>query len=294
MCDSAAFFADFSPEKDCIVFIDSDGCTFDTLEIQQKECFCPAFINLYGLQPISKFARETWEFVTLYSFHRGTNRFQAAITVLDYLRERNAIISRNFHVPAAEGLRTWLSAEPLPAIPALKEALERDGNDDMETAYRWSMDVEEAVRAIVRNVPPFPYVRESLEQMQSLCDTVAISSSPTEYLKGQWDEHGLTSLVNLAAGEEAGTKDLIVRSASKGRYKQEQMLIIGDAPSDLQAAKDAGTLFFPIVPGREEASWQRFFQEGLDRLVRGTFAGAYAEKLLAEYRKQLPEKPPWQ
>ena len=70
------------------------------------------------------------------------------------------------------------------------------------------------------------------------------------------------------------------------------MLIIGDAPSDFQAAREAGTLFFPIVPGKEEGSWQRFYQEGLDRFIRGTFAGAYAEKLTAEFHKQLPDKPP--
>lgn len=294
MCDADALFADFSPEKDFIVFIDSDGCTFDTLEIQQKECFCPAFINHYGLQPISKFARETWEFVTLYSFHRGENRFQAAITVLDYLRERNAIISRQFNVPSADGLRTWLSSEPLPALPNLKQALDGGSDPDLETAYQWVLDVEEAILKIVRNVPPFPYAVKSLEEMRSVCNTIAMSSSPTDSLRRQWDEHNLTPLVDLAAGQEAGTKDNIVKTASRGRLKQEQMLIIGDAPSDLLAAKEAGTLFFPIVPGKEESSWQRFYQEGLDRFIRGSFGGDYAEKLIAEYRKQLPEKPPWQ
>jgi len=294
MCDSAALFADFSPEKDFIVFIDSDGCTFDTLEIQQKECFCPAFINHYGLQPISKFARETWEFVTLYSFHRGVNRFETAITVLDYLRERNAIISRSFQVPSPEGLRRWLSSEPHPALPGLKAALEADKDPDLQTAYEWAVDVEDAILKIVRNVPPFPYAIESLEDMRTLCETIAVSSGPAESLRRQWDEHGLTPLVRIAAGQEAGTKEQIVQAATKGRAKQEQVLIIGDAPSDLQAAKEAGTLFFPIVPGKEEGSWQRFHQEGLDRFIRGTFSGAYAEKLIAEFRKQLPDKPPWQ
>ena len=294
MCDSNALFADFSPEKDFIVFIDSDGCTFDTLEIQQKECFCPAFINHYGLQPISKFARETWEFVTLYSVHRGVNRFQAAVTVLDYLRERNAIISRNFKVPAVEGLRAWLAQEPIPALPALKNALAAGDNGDLETAYTWALDVDEAISKIVRNVPPFPYSGESLREMRASCHTVAVSSSPTKNLERQWDEYNLRAHVDISAGQEAGTKSGIIQSATRGRYKQEQMLIIGDAPSDFQAAREAGTLFFPIVPGKEEGSWQRFYQEGLDRFIRGTFTGAYAEKLTAEFHKQLPDKPPWQ
>ena len=80
--------------------------------------------TITGCSRFSKFARETWEFVTLYSVHRGVNRFQAAVTVLDYLRDRNAIISRNFKVPAVEGLRAWLASESIPALPALKNALD--------------------------------------------------------------------------------------------------------------------------------------------------------------------------
>ncbi|MDT7723259.1 MAG: hypothetical protein QOE94_4270, partial [Mycobacterium sp.] len=45
-------------------------------------------------------------------------------------------------------------------------------------------------------------------------------------------------------------------------YAKNKVLMIGDAPGDLKAAKGAGTLFFPINPGHEEASWERFFKEG--------------------------------
>ena len=35
--------------------------------------------------------------------------------------------------------------------------------------------------------------------------------------------------------------------------------MIGDAPGDHKAAKSNHALFFPIVPHREEASWQGTF-----------------------------------
>ena len=41
---------------------DSDGCVFDSMEVKHKECFCPAFIKHYNMQPASKYAREVWEF----------------------------------------------------------------------------------------------------------------------------------------------------------------------------------------------------------------------------------------
>jgi len=40
-----------------IIAIDSDGCTFDSMEIKHKECFIPQIINYWDLQPVSKYAR---------------------------------------------------------------------------------------------------------------------------------------------------------------------------------------------------------------------------------------------
>ncbi len=69
--------------------------------------------------------------------------------------------------------------------------------------------------------------------------------------------------------------------------------MIGDAPGDFNAAKPNHCLFFPINPGDEETSWQRFYEEGIDKFLSGTFAGAYQQDLLAEFDRYLPEKPTW-
>ena len=53
--------------------------------------------------------------------------------------------------------------------------------------------------------------------------------------------------------------------------------MIGDAPGDYQAAGREQALFFPINPGAEEASWRRFYEEGIDRFFAGTFAGDYQQ-----------------
>ena len=44
-------------------------------------------------------------------------------------------------------------------------------------------------------------------------------------------------------------------------------------------------------PDREEASWQRFADEGMDRFLGGSYAGAYAVALLADFHAGLPEEP---
>jgi hypothetical protein len=70
--------------------------------------------------------------------------------------------------------------------------------------------------------------------------------------------------------------------------------MIGDALGDLKAAEDNHALFFPIVPGREEQSWKRFYEQGSERFFEGTFAGAYQQELLEEFDAALPARAPWQ
>ena len=66
---------EFVKSHDFFIGIDSDGCAFDTMEVKHKECFIPNIIRWYQLAAISKYVRETAEFVNLYSNRRGINRF---------------------------------------------------------------------------------------------------------------------------------------------------------------------------------------------------------------------------
>ncbi len=69
--------------------------------------------------------------------------------------------------------------------------------------------------------------------------------------------------------------------------------MIGDAPGDLKAARGNDFLFYPIKPGSEDESWERFHEEALDRFFSGTYAGDYESKLIEEFDALLPEVPPW-
>jgi hypothetical protein len=52
-------------------------------------------------------------------------------------------------------------------------------------------------------------------------------------------------------------------------------------------------LFFPINPGHEEQSWERFYHEGIERFFKQAYRGEYEDFLIAEFEQLLPEKPPW-
>src|SRR5437764_11620025 len=111
MSDPAQILKDFKPTKDFFVGIDSDGCIFDSMEIKHKECFAPMFIKHFKLQAVSKYAREVWEFVNLYSKTRGANRFPALVRSLQLLRERPQVQARGVQVADSKALEEWLSRE---------------------------------------------------------------------------------------------------------------------------------------------------------------------------------------
>ncbi|MBI2438874.1 MAG: HAD family hydrolase, partial [Lentisphaerae bacterium] len=68
---------------------------------------------------------------------------------------------------------------------------------------------------------------------------------------------------------------------------------IGDAPGDLSAAQGVHAHFFPINPGREEASWKLFAQEAFRKFLAGSYGTDYEGTLIKEFNQLLPETPPW-
>lgn len=282
---------EIKPQHKFFVGIDSDGCAFDTMELKHKECFIPNTINYYNLQAVSKYAREAAEFVNLYSKSRGINRFPALIETLQWLQKRPEVRARGVQIGIPQSLQKWIREETKLGNPALERKVRESGDPELEQCLAWSLAVNETVAKIVRGVPPFPYVRESLQKLQGQADILVVSATPNEALNKEWQEHDIDQYVAAICGQEIGTKKEMLANASK--YPQSQTLMIGDAPGDFQAAQANHCLFFPINPGAEEASWQRFYEEGISRFLQGEFAGDYQQALLAEFEKYLPARPPW-
>ncbi|WP_225753289.1 HAD family hydrolase [Actinotalea sp. Marseille-Q4924] len=283
----------FRPRHDFFVGVDSDGCAFDAMEIKHKECFTPNTIKHWRLQAVSSAARETAEFVNLYSTHRGLNRWRALVEVFDLLRERPEPARRHVAVPAGDRLREFItSGRPL-STAGLRAYAAEHPDPELDQALRWTDGVDAAIADMVTGVPPFTGVRETLARAGEQADVMVVSATPVEALEREWGEHGLAELVDLIAGQEMGTKEDHLRHAAVGRYDADRVLLVGDAPGDRAAAETAGVLFYPILPGREDESWRRLHDEALDRFFAGTYAGAYADALAAEFAAVLPSVPPW-
>lgn len=290
--DSAQVLRDFKPKHEFFIGIDSDGCVFDSMEIKHKECFTPMFIKHFGLQAVSKYARETWDFVNLYSKTRGANRFPALSRALTLLRARPQVIARRVTVPEASALDEWIARETKLGNATLAAEV-KSGNRALAQIKIWSDAVNACIEDIVHGVPPFPLVRESLAQFLGHADAMVISQTPTPALEREWAEHDLAKFVRMIAGQEMGTKTEHLKFAASGKYGPNKVLMIGDAPGDFKAAKANGALFYPVEPGREERSWKRFHDEGLKRFFDGSFAGEYEAGLIREFDSCLPENPAW-
>jgi phosphoglycolate phosphatase-like HAD superfamily hydrolase len=291
--DPQAELKDFTPRHDFLVAIDSDGCAFDTMEIKHKECFIPNIIKYWELQAVSKYAREVAEFVNLYSKWRGINRFPALLMTFDLLAERPEVQRRGVQMPEVPSLREWASKETKLGNPALEEAVKKTNDAILTKALAWSKSVNATVADIVHGVPPYPYVRESIEKLSENADIIIVSATPHSALKREWEEHDLAKHVSVIAGQEQGKKGEHIQLANEGRYQNDHILMIGDAPGDMKAARANDALFFPVNPGREEGSWERFYKEACDRFFSGTYAGDYETNLIAEFETYLPEIPPW-
>ena len=178
--------------------------------------------------------------------------------------------------------------------PALEAyCAKHPGQEDMQQALRWSKGVNDTVAEMVEGVPPFPYLRESLDKAQTKADLLVCSATPHDALVKEWDEHGIAKYPFAIAGQEQGKKAEHIALASQDRYKPANILMIGDAPGDMKAARANNALFYPINPGHEDESWRRFHDEALDRFLNGRYAGDYENKLVAEFDALLPDTPPW-
>jgi len=287
--DNKISLKNYTPKQQYLVCFDSDGCVFDTMEIKHKECFCPVTIEIWGLQPISKYVREAWEYSNLYSKNRGRSRFHELILVFDLLEEREEIKQYGFKLPDIASFRNWVETSPI----LNNENLARHASDPvMRRALLWSLEMNRRAAQVVHGIPPFPGVRECLDYLHNKADIIIVSATPREALLREWQEHDLLKYVHLLCSQEDGSKKECINTVRR-HYKPDNVLMIGDAPGDLESARQNNVLFYPIIPGNEISSWQNFIKEGMRKFLDGTYKGEYEQSLIEKFNNCLPDSPPW-
>lgn len=276
---------DFTKRQDFLVCVDSDGCAMDTMTSKHQTAFCPRLIDVYDLHEADKdgLITKEWMRLNLYSATRGVNRFKGLAHTLEFLHQNGV------DIPGRDVVQNWVANAPVLSNDALKEAIAQGGGAPLEKALEWSLAVNATVAdmSAAGDSHPFPGCKEALETICLLADTAVVSAANSEAVVEEWNRCGIAESMDLLMGQDAGSKAYCLQELSKKGYGKDRILMCGDALGDLDAAKKAGTLFYPILVGREAESWKRLVSEAFPKFLMGAYAGAYEEGLIAEQKKIL-------
>lgn len=289
--------SNFKRTKEFLVAIDTDGCVTDNMNGKQILIFHPMFLEFYNLWSIETYFRETAEYFNLFSSHRGCNRFIAIELTLKTLKERADVPQKD--IPDYTFLSEYIGFAQEKGLGLGNASLETYIDEKKPEDFRfykllgWSEAVNRAFPNITVKIPPFEGVRNALELISERADIVVVSQTPYEDLVNYWHRHGIDEFITCIAGQEMGSKTTHIKLLKKaGRYSSDEILMIGDAFGDLKASKTNGSLFYPVIPGNEELSWEEFPQV-FKLFIEKRYFGENENKMIQKFKANLPELPPW-
>lgn len=257
-----------------LVCVDSDGCAMDTMDRKHKTCFGPLFIKLWGLEQWQEQLLDLWNHINLYSMSRGINRFLALGRALEEVQAGYC------DVEDLDSLRQWLSRAEKLSEAGLSEELSRQESPCLRRALAWSKQVNEAIAAIRdEDKRPFAGVKEGLASAKRFARLAVVSSANREAVTEEWRYWGLEEYVDVMLTQDMGSKAACIHCLLEQGYDPDRVLMVGDAPGDLEAARKNGVHFFPILVGKESESWMRLQKEGLMRFQDGMYGEMEQEEI---------------
>ena len=281
---------ELKPSHDVLVAIDSDGCVFDSMTIKQR-IFHDGIIEFWGLESEADRVRTLCEWVGLFSPWRGLNRFQLILKIFQCLEQffpaLGSRLSLHPNYFPTEQLKHFVES----GVALSMTELAKVDDAELKSVYDWSAEMSRRI-AELPPIPMFDEVFRGLEKIREGADAIVVSQTTEDALVREWRHAGLEKFVDVIAGAELGSKAESLTRAGTGRYALDKILMVGDAPGDLEAAQSVGCLFFPTIPGDEVASWVELRDVALSRVVDGSFVGTYQDDLIARFNAVLSPTPP--
>jgi phosphoglycolate phosphatase-like HAD superfamily hydrolase len=275
--------AGFRPAKEFFVGIDSDGTAFDSMNIKHIKSMFPAAVEVWNIDEGRAEFEKIWNRLNLYSKSRGINRFSGLLCALEEQRE----LGGKAVAADAAPLRDFVEKSDALSNAALQAWMKDHPDPLLDTVMRWSTRSDELFEEHTRGLLPFANVETALKAMAEKADVMVVSSASGKGLDKDWSFSGLTRYTALLAGQEIGSKKVQLQLGAAGKYAPRNILMLGDAPGDLEAARFIDALLFPVSPGKEEESWALLRDEGLSRFFAGTFQGEYEDTLIQEFMELL-------
>lgn len=272
----------FKKSKEYLICVDSDGCAMDTMDIKHIRCFGPCMVEEWGLLEWKEAILARWNEINLYTATRGINRFKGLALML---REVN---DKYTEIEEVEILEKWAAESPELSNNALKEALAEKDSIILKKALSWSEKVNESINALpFEEKKPFEGVKAGLAYAHQFADVAIVSSANLQAVEEEWELYKLLDDVDILLAQNVGSKAFCIEELLKKGYDRRNVLMTGDAPGDLDAAKKNGVFYYPILVRNEAQSWKEFKETAVGKLVDGSYGGAYQEERIQVFWENL-------
>lgn len=274
--------SDYKKRKDFLVCVDSDGCAMDTMDIKHIRCFGPCMIEEWGLSQWKDEILKRWNEINLYTMTRGINRFKGLSIALQEISEK--------YIPVEDLdiLTEWVKNSKELSNDALQRTIDEKESICLKKALSWSKAVNSSINKLPEEEKvPFEGVKEALAYAHETADVAIVSSANLDAVLEEWERFGLIPYTDIVLAQDAGSKAFCIGELLKAGYEKNNVVMCGDAPGDLDAARKNGVFYYPILVRKEKESWTGFMDEGFSRLKAGTYKGEYQEKKIQEFLVNL-------
>lgn len=274
----------FNKKKEYLICIDSDGCAIDTMDVKHIKCFGPCMVNEWNLEVWKDEILQSWNEVNLYTLTRGINRFKGLAIALAEINEKY------IRIDGINEYLNWINTTKELSNESLeKEIKNNTGNlTCIKKALAWSIDVNKCINTLgYEEKLPFEGVAEAIKKANSIADVAIVSSANEKAVLEEWEYHSLLNDVDIVLTQNIGSKAYCISKLLEKGYNKENVLMVGDALGDYEAAKSNEVLYYPILVRNEKQSWNNFITEAIDKLINKSYNGDYQEKLINSFKKNL-------
>lgn len=268
--------------KKFYIGIDSDGTAFDSMTPKHVLAFIPAIFEVWDIaDEIKDEVAEIEKKINLYSKERGVNRFPGLLRVFEEL-EKKGLASFDY-----SSLSDFVKNGESMSNVALEKFIDANPSNFLKKVLEWSKLSDKFFEKETEALMPFKGVLPTLKKAFPMADISVVSSASTAGLKADWKKDTLSDYVTHLLGQDSGSKKQQLKSTAEGNYEPENILMIGDAIGDMEAARSINALFYPIIPGKEEECWKKLENEVLDIFFGGNYAGECEKAFIDEFLSVL-------
>ncbi|MBE6975168.1 MAG: HAD family hydrolase [Ruminococcaceae bacterium] len=279
-----SIFDHFERKHDYLVCIDSDGCVMDTMNCKHFHCFGPCMVAEWGLEAWSAEILKRWNEINLFSMTRGINRFKGLAMALGEIHEKYTPIA------GIEALQHWAETAPAlsnDAIAKAAETAEGETRAILLKALSWSKAVNAAIVALDESLKvPYTGAYEGLAAAHAFADVAMVSSANRDAVEEEWGKFGLLAHTDIVLAQDVGSKAACIRQMLRFGYDPKNVVMIGDAPGDCDAAEKNGVHYYPILVNHEKESWDEAVAVAFGKLQSGDYA-AYGRQKKQEFLENL-------